>query len=315
MVFNDLTIEDALALIDDDRREVDVRFGSPQYMDFANSPLKDVTLTVTGTETKNYLSNPSFEEGLVGWKDMYASPVSDKMLIDDRAREGSKCVYLRQDAGYMGQFGQTLDFVSDGTPLYVMLSMTSDIDTGKDLRIALKYSVDGVEESKFFFYYTSGLGGKDSRPGLITRPGWVDTYWVYTPPEGANITGFVVEVPQGHEVYIDRLALSNQPIWVPETTGSGNVSFMFGDRLIEAGELASGESKTISLPSDVWLDGLVPIVPVTGLAYTVSIDGTPVSEGEQSIRETKKLLEQTIPLIIGLAVIGGLITMLGRLKF
>ena len=166
------------------------------------------------------------------------------------------------------------------------------------------------EVTKFMYIGTN----EPANQGHLNEQMWSDLTYYWTPPAGATLVEFGMQINEDVEYYIDRFSISPDPIYVEDDTPSGNVSFMFGDRLIEAGELAEGESKTISLPSDVWLDGLVPIVPVTGLAYTISIDGTPVSKSEQSIRETNKLLERTLPLIVGLMVIGGLFSMLGSLK-
>lgn len=314
MVFNDLTIEEAMALMGDERRSVDMRFGSPRYMDFTSTPLKEVQISVHGAQVINYITNPSFEFGLDGWVDQSAAPISTKQVASNRSRDGNSSLHLRQESPYIGQIGQTLNFVSDGTPLYLMASMTTTQDNANRMQFVLRYSLGGESFSKYFYFYQEDTGQPAQGPP-VSRPGWLDYSWTWAPPAGATLTSMSLLVPKGHDVYIDRVALSNQPMWVPETTGSGNVSFMIGDQLVEAGELAEGESRSISLPSDVWLDGLVPIVPVSGLAYTVSIDGTPVSESDRSILETNKLLEQTIPLIIGLAVIGAVFTMLGRLKF
>ncbi len=314
MVFNDLTIEEAMALMGDERRSVDMRFGSPRYMDFTSTPLRDVQITVHGAQVFNYITNPSFELGLEGWETQSASPISTKEVVSNRSRDGDSSLHLRQESTYTGQIGQTLNFVSDGTPLYLMASMTTTQDNSNRMEFVLRYSLGGESFSKNFYFYEEDTGQPAQGPP-VSRPGWLDFSWVWAPPAGATLTSMSLLVPKGHDIYIDRVALSNQPMWVPETTDSGNVSFMFGDHLIEAGELAEGESMTISHPSDVCLDGEVPIEPISALAYTVTIDGTPVTASDEAIRETSKLLEQTLPLIVALAVLGGLFTMLGRLKF
>ena len=305
MVINDLTREEAAQLIADGRRTVDMMFDSPRYVNLIDMPLKNVEVTVTGTNVINLIGNPSFEEGITGWRISTGSPLSTVLAATNKSRDGNGSIYLSQEAAYNGNVYYTIDHVTSGVPIYVHASISEERANEGKKWISIKYTLDGeVQFKQFDFALSQSL--------YIARHGWVDAHWVWLPPIGAELVAVEIAMQPGVAIFVDRIGVSTLPMWVPETTGSGNVSFLLGDHLIEAGELAEGESKTISLPSDVWLDGLVPIVPVTGLAYTVSIDGTPVSKSEQSIRETNTLLEQTIPLIVGLMVIGGLFTMLGK---
>ena len=81
MVFNDLTIEEAMALMGTSR-SVDMRFGSPRYMDFTSTPLKEVQISVHGAQVINYITNPSFEFGLDGWVDQWVFDIHQAGGID-----------------------------------------------------------------------------------------------------------------------------------------------------------------------------------------------------------------------------------------
>ena len=321
--FRDLTKEEAAMLIDEGRRSVEMLYDSPRHMYF-DQPLKNVQVTITGKTITNYLTNPSFEEEVDGKPSGWTIPavVHESNISEDVYYHGSKSLALNKNPDqYTMMISQALDgVVLSGRPLYFTASYRMDNASEApftDPMFRLNYRHDGTDQVQ-----VRVMGNHAGSNGGKNHP--VDRWMHYTgvwvdPPEGAELKSLDLHIYSLDWCYLDSVSISEYPIFVEDDTPSGNVSFMLGDHLIEAGELAEGESKTISLPSNVWLDGLVPIVPVTGLAYTVSIDGTPVSESEQSIHETNKLLEQTIPLIIGLAVIGGLFTMVGkafgRLKF
>jgi len=311
--FNDLTKEQAAMLINDDRLTFDLMYGSTRHA-YLDTPIKEVTVTVTGATISNILANPSFEIVRSAWSREYDGLIE---YVDEFARHGDKSLKImipeNKSMGYISQIG--LNAPLTGIPLVIKFSILADgpMDKANDPRMYLIYrDDDGESITKTVWMGATAEGGIS-----YYQDRWMDhtIYWT-NPPESGTLTGMQLTFyDKGVNYYVDSFSISKYPIFVENDTPSGYVSFMLGDQLIEVGELAEGESTTISLPPDMWLDGLVPIVPLSGLAYTVSIDGTPVSEGEQSIRETKRLLEQTIPLIIGLAVIGSLITMLGRLKF
>jgi len=302
--FKDLTRDEYGQLIGE-VRSVEVHGDSMQYLNLKH-PMKEVTLTITGKDTTNYVKNPSWEDGTTGWTGDYIV-----RRTVDVARDGEKALSLSlQEGENGGTLYQNCNVVLSGETLVIRASVMVSEPTSKAPQIYVRYKAPDTV-TKFMYIGTN----EPANQGHLNEQMWSDLTYYWTPPAGATLIGFGMQINEDVEYYIDRFSISPDPIYVNEDTPSGNVSFMLGDHLIEAGELADGESKTISLPSNVWLDGLVPIVPVSGLAYTVSIDGTPVSESEESIRETNKLLEQTIPLIIGLAVIGALFTMVGRLKF
>ncbi len=301
--FKDLTRDEYGQLIGE-VRSVEVHGDSMQYLNLKH-PMKEVTLTITGKDTTNYVKNPSWEDGTTGWTGDYTV-----RKIVDVARDGEKALSLSlQEGKDRGTLLQSCNVVLSGETLVIRASVMVSEPTSKAPQIYVRYKAPD-EVTKFMYIGTN----EPANQGHLNEQMWSDLTYYWTPPAGATLIGFGMQINEDVEYYIDRFSISPDPIYVNEETPSGDVSFMLGDHLIEAGELAEGESKTISLPSDVWLDGLVPIVPLTGLAYTVSIDGTPVSESEQSIRETKKLLEQTIPVVVVLAVLGGLITMVGRIK-
>src|SRR5690606_25862416 len=69
MQFNDLTREEAIRLIAHHERSVDMLQGSTRYIN-VDGAMKDVAITVTGKTIRNYISNPSFEDGedgTTGW--------------------------------------------------------------------------------------------------------------------------------------------------------------------------------------------------------------------------------------------------------
>jgi hypothetical protein len=316
--FRDLTKEEAAMLIDEGRRSVEMLYDSPRHMYF-DQPLKNVQVTITGETITHYLTNPSFEEEVdgkpSGWTISAVNYESE--ISEDVYYHGSKSLALNKIPGQTMMISQTIDgVVLSGRPLYVKASYRMDNASAApfaDPTFQLKYRHDGTDQLREMV-----MGDFQSNNGGKNHP--VDRWMHYTgvwvnPPEGAELKSLELYIYTLDWCYLDSVSISEYPIFVEDDTPSGNVSFMLGDHLIEAGELAEGESKTISLPPDVWLDGLVPIVPVSGLAYTVSIDGTPVTAADESIRETNRLLTQTLPLIVGLMVIGGLITMVGRLKF
>jgi hypothetical protein len=303
--FKDLTRDEYGQLIGE-VRSVEVHGDSMQYLNLKH-PMKEVTLTITGKDTTNYVKNPSWEDGTTGWTGDYTV----RQTVDV-ARDGEKALSLSlQEGRNVGTLLQNCNIVLSGETLVIRASVMVSEPTSTAPQIFVRYKAPD-EVTKFMYI---GTNEPDHHQGHLNEQMWSDLTYYWTPPAGATLIGFGMQINEDVEYYIDRFSISPDPIYVNEDTPSGNVSFMLGDHIIEAGELADGESKTISLPPDVWLDGPVQIVPVTGLAYTVSIDGTPVSKSEQSIRETNKLLEQTVPLIIGLAVIGAVLTMVGRLKF
>ncbi len=308
--FKDLTRDEYGQLIGE-ARSVEVHGDSMQHLNLKH-PMKEVTLTITGKDTTNYVKNPSWEVGTAHW----TGEGTTVLQIVDVARDGEKALSLSlQDGVSIGRLTQYCNVVLSGETLVIRASVMVSEPTSKAPQIYVWYKAPDTETKLMYI----GTDDPAHHQGHLNEQMWTDLTYYWTPPAGVTLTAFGIQINEDVEYYIDRFSVSPDPIYVNKGTPSGNVSFMLGDRLIEAGELAGGESVTVSLPSDVWLDGVVPIVPVSGLAYTVSIDGTPVSESEQSIRETNKLLEQTIPLIIGLAVIGGLFTMIGkafgRLKF
>jgi len=332
--FRDLTKEEASQLLADDRRTYDMMYGSAKYM-YLDRPLKDVTLTVTGKSVVNLLDNPSFESWSggqpVGWTVTTDEGNTSTITRSTIAKHGSSSVKVEYTGNQttLSQSGLNRSFSSD-VPLILKISIRTDSpveDHINDPEIKIHWTEDGSTKERRIFLggsATENNGGKNNNVGRWTS---YTMYWPWywqsgaagTPVPGTDtvLTGIdIIVYGEGRTYYIDEVSLSEYPIFV-EGEAASDVSFMLGDQLIDVGPLADNETRTISLD---WLDkGIVSIVPVSGLAYTVSIDGTPATASDESIHRTSRLLEQTIPLIVGLMVISGLITLVGkafgRIKF
>lgn len=315
MQFNDLTKEEAIQLIAHHERSVDMLQGSARYIN-VNEAMKDVAITVTGKTIRNYISNPSFEDGTTGWY-IQVPGVDNARTDTEVATHGEASLAFEvSSSGYCVIQKKNIDMPLSGTPVVLNVDLRKNATVTapvRDVYVEIKYwdAVQGQNRTKVMYLGGDVGGGKNY---MVDQWMSYTAFWI-EPPTGILKSIMMQFYSRDVTYYLDRFSLSEYTMWVDGETSSGNVSFMFGDHLIEAGELAEGESVTIELPSDVWLDGLVPIVPLTGLAYTVSIDGTPVTAADESIRETNRLLTQTLPLIVGLAIIGALLAAVGRMRF
>jgi hypothetical protein len=301
--FRDITKEQYFSMVGE-TNSADMH-GATRWV-YHDGMLKDVVVTVTRKNSTNLLKDPSAESSTAGWS---KSP-SMTWNIVQHAAHGGAALELSHDY-YSSSFATYTfqDTITSGDPIYIRVSATAN-KTLPNATIPRPY----VELSTSAGLKTGLLGGAT---GVFSDTHRRDFVWVWTDiPAGTTLNSFkiglITTTPDVHYQF-SRISVSESPMYVSEPTPH-SVSFMLGDHLVETEPLAAGESVTIKLPSSVWLEGAVPIVPVSGLAYTVEVDGDQATPSQQNIREATLMLEAMIPVIIGVVLIGAVITMVGRIR-